>query len=84
MATITLTFAAGQTVSHPKTVTAQHLVRLLDAERALRGVPEATDAQIIQHIADEFFQGLKSRVKQHENRVAAQAAEAGVAEIALT
>jgi len=84
MATISLSFVAGQTVTHTKTVTSQHLVRLLAAERGLRSIPEATDAEVIQYVADEFFQHLKSRVKQHENRVASQAAEAGVTEIALT
>ena len=84
MATISLSFVAGQTVTNTKTVTGPHLVRLLAAERGLRVIPEATDAQVIQYIADEFFQHLKSRVKEYENHIAALAAVAGVIEIDLT
>lgn len=84
MATITIEVVAGQTATHSKTVSGAHLARLLAAERTLRNMPSATDAQTIQAVADSFFAFLRARVRHAEEAAALATASAAVTEIALT
>lgn len=84
MATMTFQVVAGQTYAHTKTISAGHLTRLAAAERALRNMPNATDAQIVQEIANDIYAQLRARVLEYERREVAKTASDAVAEITLT
>lgn len=85
MATIAIQVNTGQgTVTRTKTVTGQHLLRLIDAYRALLKIPSATDDEVLTAWADYVFAGVKLSVLELEQASARLSANAGVAEIDLT
>lgn len=84
MATITFQVIAAQTTTHSRTIPDAHLTRLLNAERALRNMPSATDAQIIAELANDLFGRLIANVLEHERRQAATTAINGVVAITIT
>ena len=97
MATMTIQIvASGNTIGRTKTVSGPHLIRFLDAYKALLGqVPvdpqepngakrDLTDDECVLAWADGLLAGTKSNVLRQEQTVAASAASVGVTEIAYT
>ena len=84
MATISISFVAGQTTTVTKTVSGAHLTRMLAAFRAHFGIPAATDEQVAQAVAENIFAGLKACVRNIETNAAVAAANQSAGEITLT
>ncbi len=96
MATITIQIvASGNTVGRTKTVSGPHLIRFLNAYKALlgqvvdsQGPPvtyrDMTDDECVLAWADGVLAGTKANVLRQEQAVAASAASVAVTEIAYT
>jgi hypothetical protein len=96
MATITIQIvASGNTVGRTKTVSGPHLIRFLDAYKALlgqvvdsQGPPvtyrDMTDDECVLAWADGLLAGTKANVLRQEQTEAASAASEAVEEIAYT
>ena len=96
MATITIQIvASGNTVGRTKTVSGPHLIRFLDAYKALlgqvvdsQGPPvtyrDMTDDECVLAWADGLLAGTKANVLRQEQTEAASTATQAVTEIAYT
>jgi hypothetical protein len=75
-----------------KTISAAHLVRFVNAYRAIYGqvsngaggMRDRTDAEVATAICEGIFKGWQAAVLSHEKDVAARAAATGVADITLS
>lgn len=72
MGTLSLQYTGAQTISRSATVTDADVTRLLNAERSIRNLPAATNAQIFTLVAQDFFNFLKMRTRQVEQHVTVQ------------
>jgi hypothetical protein len=96
MATMTIQIvASGNTVGRTKTVSGPHLIRFLDAYKALlgqvvdsQGPPvtyrDMTDDECVLAWADGLLAGTKANVLRQEQTAAASTATQAVTEIAYT
>jgi hypothetical protein len=75
-----------------KTISAAHLIRFVEAYRAIYGqisdgqggMRDRTDAEVATAIAEGLFNGWKAAVLSHEKEVAAAAAAATQTELTLS
>jgi hypothetical protein len=93
MATMTIQIvASGNTIGRTKTVSGPHLIRFLDAYKALLGqvsdgnggLRDMTDDECVLAWADGLLAGTKANVLRQEQTAAASTATQAVTEIAYT
>lgn len=86
MATIKIEIVAGaNTYTSTKTVSAAHLVRLLDAQKSLRDLEDGvTNEQVAEAWFSHVFKTTRGAVADYERRVAREASDDAIADIDLT
>ena len=85
MATVTISLTAGgQTIGRTKTISGQHLVRMLDGLRKHWNQPLWTDEQVILHWIDDTLRTAKANVRKSEQDLATVAAVGQIVDIDFT